>query len=419
VNVVAPFAGGQSLPLIPQSTPFAVPLSAATIEAHPYIWTDPTAIPLRPWVYGRMWQRSCVGLVVAPGATGKTAMLVGHALALATGRPLLGLPVWGGPQRVWLWNLEDTKEELTRLVQAAAKLHDVTKSDLDGQLFLNSGLDGSGLVITEANGKGFVIRRPVVDALITELKAKQIDVLIVDPFVSCHSVPENDNSSIDMVAKEWARVAHAANCAVVLAHHTSKLGDGPVTAEKARGASALVAAARSAVALNRMSEAEAEKFGIPAEKAGRYIKAYDDKPNRAPRASECTWYHLRSMPLNNGGLLGGDEIPAVERWYPPSSSMEFEDHHVALVQSAVAAGDWRESNQSPDWVGNALATALGLDLEEPGEKTRATRMVKGLIKQGVLTVEEAKDNRGVLRKFVRVCASAGSSPLLHPEVESE
>lgn len=375
------------------------------VDAEPYEWIDPQDMPRRPWLYGRLWQRGCFGMVLAPGATGKTAMLAGHALALATGRPLLGQQVWDGPKRVWMWNLEDSKDEIRRLVQAAAKFHGISREEIDGQLFLNSGLDGAGLIIAETAGKGVDLHRPVIEALVAELKRLKIDALMVDPFVSCHSVPENDNSAIDLVAKEWARVATAANCVVVLAHHTSKLNDGQATAERARGASALVNAARSAVTLNRMSEKEAEEFGLTTGEAGRYIKAFDDKANRAPRGRHADWFYLHSVPLQNGGmggLLPGDEIQVVVPWTPPNVSVGLPEIDLIAVQQAVAAGDWRESDQSPDWVGSVIANALEMDLEEAGTKRRIKNWIKQWVRDGWLQVEQAKDKSARPRKFVRV-----------------
>ena len=69
-----------------------------------------------------------------------------------------------------------------------------------------------------------MIVRPVVDALVAEIIGQKIDVIVIDPFVSCHEVPENDNTAQDMVVKEWGRVAERGNCAVHLVDHTRKMG---------------------------------------------------------------------------------------------------------------------------------------------------------------------------------------------------
>ena len=56
-------------------------------------------------------------MTIAAGAVGKTSLKIVEALALATGRSLLGVEV---PKRarVWLFNLEDDMLELQRRVGA-------------------------------------------------------------------------------------------------------------------------------------------------------------------------------------------------------------------------------------------------------------------------------------------------------------
>src|SRR3546814_2606501 len=59
-------------------------------------------------------------------------------------------------------------------------------------------------------------------ALVDEMKDRGIDHLDVDPFVSSHSVEENDNGAIDAVAKEWVSIAQQTRAAVSLTHHVRK-----------------------------------------------------------------------------------------------------------------------------------------------------------------------------------------------------
>ena len=113
------------------------------IAATPYEWCDPAKIPAREWVYGRSIQRGHLRAVVAQGGAGKTILSVGEALAMATGRNLLGQPVPDGPKRVWLWNLEDDRDELARIIQAACKHWCIGPDDFRGNLFVDSALDGA------------------------------------------------------------------------------------------------------------------------------------------------------------------------------------------------------------------------------------------------------------------------------------
>lgn len=112
------------------------------------------------------------------------------------------------------------------------------------RLFVDSGRE-QGLCLAKQSKEETQIYEPVAEALEAELKARQIDVLIVDPFVSSHQVSENDNGAIDAVAKRWGAIADRAGCAIEIVHHLRKLQGLEANAESARGAVSLVAAARS------------------------------------------------------------------------------------------------------------------------------------------------------------------------------
>lgn len=152
----------------------------------------------------------------------------------------------------------------------------MSPDECDGRLFVDSGLDGATLCTAIEDPDGTRIIQPVVDALIAELTSRKIDVLVIDPFVSSHSVSDNDNGAMDMVAKEWARIAKAANCSIVLVHHTRKLGGMKVTAEMSRGAVAVIAAARSTLVLNRMDTDEAKRFAIEGDEERRRLFSVQD-----------------------------------------------------------------------------------------------------------------------------------------------
>jgi hypothetical protein len=373
------------------------------VTATPYRWRDPKSIPMRPWVYGRQLLRGTVSVLIAPGAAGKTAMLTGVALSLATGRGLLGKTVWGGPKRVWIWNLEDPEEDLSRLVQAAAMHWVIREADIAGTLFVDSAMDGAELKMAVEDREGFRIIEPLMEALTAELIARKIDVLIVDPFVSSHSVNENDNGAIDAIAKKWARVATLAKCCIILSHHSKKMNGVEATSEASRGASALVNAARSAMVLNRMSEEEATRYGVEGEKRRRYFRAYDDKNNRAPPSDVSDWYHLASVDLGNGRDGGeGDSIQVAVPWSPPDTFDGVTVDHLRQVQTAIAAGEWRKSDQADDWAGNAVADVLGLDLGKASDKARVRRLLREWLDSGALAVEERKDSKSMTRPFIVV-----------------
>lgn len=372
------------------------------VQATPYAWRDPATIPPRPWVYGRWFLRGTVACVVAPGGSGKSTMLAGTALALASGQDFLGKKVWEGPKRVWLWNLEDDLDELSRSLQAAAIHHGLEPEDVAGRLFVDSGMEGAGLcTAVEADGQ-FKLLEPIYEALTAEIERRRIDVLIVDPFVSSHEVEENANSKIDKIAKAWGRVAKAANCVIVLVHHTSKAGSADVTAMSARGAVALINAARSTLVLNRMSDEQAQELGITPEMRGRYVSVADDKHNRAP-AEKADWYELVGVELGNGiDHHPGDSIAVAVPWTLPDPFDDVTTQHLEQAKALIDGGEWRESPQSPQWAGHAIAQVVGLNADNKADRGRIKSILRQWISNGALKIERREDKTRQVRPFIVV-----------------
>ena len=84
----------------------------------PYVFRPAAEIPPREWLYGRHYIRHFVSTTIAPGGVGKSALAITEALAMATGRPLLGVQPLKR-LRVAYWNGEDPLEETERRVVAA------------------------------------------------------------------------------------------------------------------------------------------------------------------------------------------------------------------------------------------------------------------------------------------------------------
>lgn len=383
----------------------------ARVVATPYPWRDPATLKTRQWVYGRSIQRGHVRAILAPGAAGKTILSVGEALAMATGRNLLGQEVPGGPKRVWLWNLEDDGEELARIIQAACKHWSIGPEHIRDRLFVDSALEGAILKLaTSTNSTGLVINRPLVTGLTEELIERGIDYLHVDPFVSSHAANENDNMEIDAIAKEWAMVAKNAKAGVGLAHHVSKSGAADVNALSGRGAVALINACRSVLVLNRMGEDEAKRYGIEDEKRRRYFRTYDDKNNRAPPSDASDWFQMVSVSLGNGVNDDGDNMGVVVPWSPPDAFEGITVDHLQRVQAAIGAGEYKAHHSATDWAGNAVADVLGLSVAAKGDKARISQMLAAWIENDVLRVEERKDANRQIKKFVVVGRAVNDLP---------
>ena len=364
------------------------------LEPKPFVLGDASKIPPREWVYGRHYIRKFLSVTVAPGGTGKTAITLAEAVAMATGRSIMGVET--EPRRVWVWNLEDPLEELQRRIAGIAQHHNITQDDLGDRLLVNSGRDEPLIIAEQAGGAN--VLTPAADALTHHIKAMNVDVVIVDPFVSSHHLSENDNKAIDMVVKRWAQVANDANCSIELVHHVRK-GNGmqEATVSDARGASALVDAARHVRRLQRMTAEEARNAGIDEDQFWRYSREGDSKDNLAPPSGDSTWRQMVSVELPNG-----DSVGVSEPWSWPDAFSDVTRSDLESVQRRVASGEWRENPRAKDWVGIAVAEALNLDAADSYNKAKIRQLLKIWIENGALRVTEQPDKHRKMRAFVCV-----------------
>jgi AAA domain len=366
-------------------------------------WEDPATIPVRDWIYGKHLIRRHVSATIASGAVGKTSLKIVEALALATGRPLLGIDV-PKRSRVWLFNLEDDMIELRRRVSAAMIHYGIKPEDLGDRLMI----DGEkSLLITTTTREGTKISTPVVDAVVEAIEALEIDVLIVDPFISSHDAAESDSGAMDLVMKSgWVRVARDGDCAVELCHHTTKTdaSSGMATAMSGRGSGAVVFACRSVMVLNKMSPDDAKKAGL--ESPAGYFSAIDDKENLTPESRLRQWYKMVGVCLGNGCGKGNlaefraDNIGVVTRWDWPTNASFTEEvtaDQLRAIKNRLMLGEHRKDAQAKAWAGFVVGDilALGSTKETMGgsDRQRIARMLDMWIEAGELEVYTAKIDR--------------------------
>jgi len=376
--------------------------STPIIQATPYQWVPASQIPPRDILYGRHLFRKFLSATVAPGGVGKSSLEIVETLAMVTGRTLIG-EAPKRPLSVWYWNGEDPLEELQRRIAASCLHYRIGPEDIDGRLYVDSGRTLEIIVVTE-DRDGAKIATPVVDALVAEVKARGIDVLIIDPFVACHAVSENDNSKIELVVKQWMRVAEEGGCAIELVHHVRKPAGGvqETTVDDARGAGALLAKVRSARVLNGMSMADAAEVGIEAHERWAYFRVDNGKANLMPRGGDAKWRKMVGVALGNRVDVMEDNVGVATEWVKPDAFRGVGERGLMAVRAAVAVGEWREDIRASNWVGVAVAGALGIDLDEVQAKARVKTMIKTWVQNGVLEVVQGFDQARRPKNFVVV-----------------
>lgn len=361
----------------------------------PFIWTNPARLPRRQWLYGRHLIRGEVSLTLAPGGVGKTSLAAAEAAAMTTGRVLLHDP----PERqlrVWWWNGEEPEDEMLRRLMAVAMHYRLPPSAFGGRLFIDNG-HGVPLVLAEQGKDGTRILTPVVDRLVEALNARAIDVMLVDPFVSTHTVHENDNSAIQQAASAWKSVAQRAGIAVGLAHHTRKPNGNAITAEDSRGGDALVSKVRDARALNPMTDTDANALGIPKhERHGYFSTGTGGKSNMAPKSDRKAWFQLVSVGLGNGELNAPeDRVAVVTKWEPPKPVEHLSPAAVARLAAIMGEAQWRASWQArgnAHWIGRPVAEAFELGSED-GWEGRAKPLIMALEARRIIIKGFGQDER--------------------------
>jgi hypothetical protein len=388
----------------PGAVPAFIPPKPKELKATPYVWRDPASIPRREFLYGQHLVRKFASAKFAAGGVGKSILALTEAIAMATGRPLLGITP---PKRlrVWYWNGEDPQDETDRRIAAICLHYGITAEELDGWLFSDSGRDQE-IIIAVQTKDGARLAEPVVKSLTDAILDNEIDVLIIDPFVSSHRVTENDTMAMELVAKKWTRIADETSAAVELIHHTRKTGGAEATVEDGRGAVAVLAAVRSAQVLNKMSEADGTKAGVGNHR--QYFNVENGKANLAPPPEGKNWFRIVSVSLGNGGEIApeGDNVGVVVKWKWPDPLDGITGADFDSAAAAIRTGRWKENIQAKDWVGRPIARALGLDLDNKADKAKVKGLIHVWLKAGNLVVIEEKDDHREIKNFVRVADRA-------------
>ena len=358
----------------------------APVMASGFLASEMASVEPRKWLYGRHLIRSYVSATVSPGGVGKTTLELTEAIALATGRDLLGYPV-RERVKVWHYNLEDPRDELLRRVWAICQHFDIEPTELEGWLFLDSGRDRKLIVAEPIDG--VVVATPAAEQVINEMNRIDIAVLQVDPFVKSHWAGENDNKEIDAVLDVFGDIAKRCNAAVDLVHHTRKPPSGFVATagdiNTARGAGALAGAVRSARTITPMTDKEAEVFEIESARKAWYVRVDDAKGNMSAPAAEANWYERESVELSNGDYVG-----VLGSWSPPDpfAGLGVDGARRALL----LIGDGLDDGQRYTWTQRSAGRWAGQVLVDMGIGEATAKVIINAWKQsGVLFAEKYKN----------------------------
>lgn len=251
-----------------------------------------------------------VGTIVAPGATGKTQLLLQLAVSRCLGLPALGGLFPEAPPESVLFLAAEEQEVVMR-----QRLHDITNWIVEDGLFPSRSRadvveelhDRLKLFPLSGHDVQLLSEGSYTDSLkrITDLGIG-CRLVIADPLRRFHDGDENDSGAMTALVQGFERIAMTTNAAVLVAHHTNKAatlnGQGEAQGA-ARGSSALTDGVRWQANLSSMSVKTAAELGISPDDA-RFLVRFDiSKSNYSPPQAPA-W--LRRL---SGGVLTKTALP--------------------------------------------------------------------------------------------------------------
>jgi hypothetical protein len=358
--------------------------------------------PPRGWLLGNQFCRGFLSGLLAPGATGKSAVRLVQFMALATGRPLSGQHVFQR-SRVLLVSLEDDRDELRRRIAAARMHHGVDLAELKGWLYCWT---PKGIKLAEI--KDNARQKGQLETLIrAKIASRKFDLVALDPFIKLHTMEENDNTAMDFVCDLLVKITAECNVAVDAPHHTKKGQIAAGDADAGRGASSQRDAGRLLYTLTRMTEDEAKAFGIPLERRALYVRLDNSKVNIAPPSQEATWFKLVGVKLGNGTeqYPNGDEVQTVVPWHPPKTWDGVSSHQLNAALTDIEAGLTNGQRYSDGSKATTRAAWPVVQRYCPDRNEAQCReIIRIWIKNGVLFIEDYDDPvERKPRKGLRVC----------------
>lgn len=245
--------------------------------------------PIR-WLLLNTLQAGDVGIVVAPGGTGKSWYLIQMGVSVATGIPLAGVWEVGETGSVLMLLAEDDAKQIQRrlhqLIGAlpADQLLSV-RDALLSNLIIVPRVAENNLLTTGSPSSREVELTELVDQIIAiALQIPDLKLIVIDPVSRFRGGDENTAQDTTRFVEALEKIAKTTGASVIAAHHSNKsaFNSSEPSQSASRGSSALTDGVRWQMNLMTFSEKDAKNFGIPVEEKGVHLTATITKNNYAP-----------------------------------------------------------------------------------------------------------------------------------------
>ena len=347
---------------------------------------DPATIPPRDFMlrdcFGNgLCQRGQLSVVGGHGGGGKSAMTLGQAIALASGKQF---GPWKPKQayRVLIINAEDDEDEQVRRLDAALRSADasgITREDLGDRLQILK-CDDIKLIGKDLDSKE-ILPTTFYAAINKHIRDNQIEYVIYDPLVEMSKgVNENDNGEMNTVVSLMRFVART-NCIHACTVHHFRKGAGASDSGSVRGAGAITALGRINMNLEKLSEADAKEYGISEEDRHNILKLVVAKNNHGPTGS-THFFRIETYDNANGEeeTVALEHMPNMAR-KPVDLTPEKMERFLLRLHRGQVSGDLYSSASS----GALGVRAFGLLTQEFGMANKdARQLLQDLERGGII-----------------------------------
>tara|TARA_R110001632_G_scaffold195130_1_gene316708 strand:- start:706 stop:1716 length:1011 start_codon:yes stop_codon:yes gene_type:complete len=310
-----------------------------------------------------------------------------EALAVATNRPLLNEKVIQ-QTNTWIINLEDDLSEMQLRLAAAMKHYKVSHDDIDGKLFMDAE-DTIGITLAAETRDGIIQNDALLNLMRDKIKANNIGLVIIDPFVSVHQVNENSNMSVQVVVAMLRKLAREANVAIHVVHHVRKGNGVDADIDSVRGAGSLIGAARAARVINRVSLEDATALGVPEDSARGLFRVDDGKANLSAPADKAVYRRMIGVKLDNEEYIGvAVEFNLPDQWSGMSTSVV--NNMLALIDKGPEDGE-RYSIRPQDrqrWVGLVITGYVFPNMDDAKTSGQAKSILRKWMDEGLIEEQQ-------------------------------
>jgi regulatory protein RepA len=234
-----------------------------------------------------------IGILVAPGGTGKSVLALTTALSVCIGRDLGN--IWGkapSPGGVVYLCLEDPETVLRHRLWTLSKL--VLEEDRAKAIERLLLIPGAGVGYTIAELKSPGRPSPWFEEFTSWVQKRKPRLIIIDTLNRfLGGISEIDSSAIGVILAAIESLCRTAGCSVLICHHTNKfsmMNSAGSEAFAARGSSALTDNARWQANLMTMPQFNADTFGFNDTERRNWIRLDIAKQNYGPQIEE-RWLH--------------------------------------------------------------------------------------------------------------------------------